>query len=141
MQDFVSEEYPDCIRDILGDIYGFTAIRKLQESWQYVQQTNPDMVSMDFNIARGWASLMMDEFEQQLSHPNLTKIHIFNQLNLPLLSDAEVILRHGESETFAVHIKGEQLTPDNSKYWQIISYKHYEIIRMLMVETIWRNIC
>ncbi len=37
IQDFLSREYPDCIKDVFGDNYGFILGEKLLKVWQAIQ--------------------------------------------------------------------------------------------------------
>ncbi len=136
IQDFLSREYPDCIKDVFGDNYGFISGEKLLKGWQAIQSSGTE--EKVIGLATEWANLMKRAFPQQIAYPQLTKSQLFEQLNLPVLTDAKLVYSENLGPC-TINRKGGQLRESNTDDWELISHLTYEIIRILMVEIIWQS--
>lgn len=135
IKDFLSTDYPDCIKDIFGENYGFISEQKLLSTWEDIQANGKEQEIVQ--VATKWANFVKRAFSKQLSYSELTKLEIFEHLNLSVLSYAQLI--NSNDLGFAINSKGEQLSETNTDDWLLISNKSYEIIRILMVEMIWQT--
>ena len=135
IKDFLSTEYPDCIKDIFDENYGFMSEQKILSDWKAIQANGKEQEVIQ--VATKWANLVKKVFSKQLSNSKLTKFEMFEQLNLPVLKDIQLV--DSTALGFAINRKGEQLSEINTDDWGLVSNREYEIIRILMVEIIWQT--
>lgn len=134
--DYLSREYPDCIRDIVGDNYGFISEAKLLNAWQAIQENGTEKQIR--KIASEWANCVQETGFRELKNPQLTKREILDFLNSSILSDLSLI--YLENMMVAHHILGQKINSNNSDRWMVSSYRSYQVIRLLMVENLWLTV-
>jgi hypothetical protein len=135
IKDYISQDFPDCIQDIYGAKSCFILCQKLVNNWEEININGEDKNLR--KIATNWSNLIPKTFAKQFLNSTITKLQFFETLNLPKLSELRLIAANNLGLT--IHKQGKKLTQFNRDQWLIISNLTYEIIRIFVVEMIWKN--